>query len=208
MTKAVFNLNHFPCTHIPFWVHSLIYQTSEKIFMIHKKNEDQGAQYTAQFLDALPHKPLKSTWLFPSMISLRRFKTVLRLLNWTAVRGSWPPRGGSAFLRLSAKEGRVITLIPWHIHIYTTTWNPTGERNVCINRHFTKLQCASFLTLMLLSSKMRMSDSLLWHFKCYFLSVYKNPFKFWGLQHLLQKQYLVYYINLVISFLENCEALL
>lgn len=153
--KSCHQFKWFPMhSHNEFWVHSLIYQTSEKIFTIHKKNEDQGARYTAQFLDALPYKPLKSTWLFPSMISLRRFKTVLRLLNWTAVRGSWPPRGGSTFLRLSAKEGRVITLIPWHHHIYTATRNPTGERNVWMNRHFTKLQCTSFLTLMLLSSKM------------------------------------------------------
>lgn len=41
------------------------------------------------------------TWLFPSMISFSLFRAVR---SWTAVRGSWLPRGVSDFRRPSGKK--------------------------------------------------------------------------------------------------------
>lgn len=46
-------------------------------------------------------KPHIHTWLFPSMISLSLFRAVR---SWTAVRGSWLPRGVSDFRRPSGNK--------------------------------------------------------------------------------------------------------
>lgn len=129
------------------------------------KNEAPRKPVTVRVLDSLAYKSLRSsTWLFPSMISLRRFKTVLRLLNWTAVRGSWPPRGGSTFLRLSGREGRVI-LISSTIHQHSHHNTKPHQREKCSNMfalHEVTACIISCPCTLLPQQEFLMLDHLLW----------------------------------------------